>query len=294
MAKIPRRGKGKGLYSCFTEEELREAYDKMTIFSDAVANAFFRDKETTQHIIRTVTEQDDLVVLQVKTQKRIENILGHSVRFDVLAIDSENNYYNIEIQNASNDNLLARADFYGAAIKMRYFEKHKSYANMPRVYVIFFVKDGRFCDNKLINLYFMRDDSYRDSGVGTRIYFINGRLHDDTPIGKMSHDFSCNDAEKMKDPIIARQFTTIKQEELKEMDAFTQEVLTRGKRLGLEYGEKRGERQGRIKGKIEGKLEQLKEMTRRIMSNENKSLEDAMVYLQLSEDEKGLVRKAMT
>ena len=35
-------------------------------------------------------------------------------------------------------------------------------------------------------------------------------------------------------------------------------------------------------------------MTRRIMSNENKSLEDAMVYLQLSEDEKGLVRKAMT
>ena len=74
------------------------------------------------------------------------------------------------------------------------------------------------------------------------------------------------------------------------MDAFTQEVLTRGKRLGLEYGEKRGERQGRIKGKIE----QLKEMTRRIMSNENKSLEDAMVYLQLSEDEKGLVRKAMT
>ena len=98
----------------------------------------------------------------------------------------------------------------------------------------------------------------------------------------------------MKDPIIARQFTTIKQEELKEMDAFTQEVLTRGKRLGLEYGEKRGEKQGRIKGKIEGKLEQLKEMTRRIMSNENKSLEDAMVYLQLSEDEKGLVRKAMT
>ena len=106
----------------------------------------------------------------------------------------------------------------------------------------------------------------------------------------MLRDFSCNDAEKMKDPIIARQFTTIKQEELKEMDAFTQEVLTRGKRLGLEYGEKRGERQGRIKGKIE----QLKEMTRRIMSNENKSLEDAMVYLQLSEDEKGLVRKAMT
>lgn len=45
MAKAPR----KGIYSCFSQEELREAYDNMTVFSDAVANAFFSDVFTTQH-----------------------------------------------------------------------------------------------------------------------------------------------------------------------------------------------------------------------------------------------------
>ena len=59
MSKDPR----KGVYDYFTEEELRDAYANMTIFSDAVANAFFSDIFTTQHIIRAVIEQDDLTAL---------------------------------------------------------------------------------------------------------------------------------------------------------------------------------------------------------------------------------------
>lgn len=66
--------------------------------------------------IRAVIERDDLIVTKVKTQSSVDNVHGHSVRFDVLANDSEGNFYNIEIQNASHDNLLARADFYGASI----------------------------------------------------------------------------------------------------------------------------------------------------------------------------------
>ena len=103
MADTPR----KGFYSRFSKEELRKAYDQMSIFSDVIASVFFRDKATMQHIIRAVIEKDDLDVVKVKTQNSIENAFGHSVRFDVLATDSEGNFYNIEIQNAANDNLLA-------------------------------------------------------------------------------------------------------------------------------------------------------------------------------------------
>ena len=56
--------------SCFTEEELRHAYDNLTIFSDAVSNLFFRDKETTQHVLRMILDRDDLNVTEVKTQER--------------------------------------------------------------------------------------------------------------------------------------------------------------------------------------------------------------------------------
>ena len=176
--------------SVLSEGELRAAYAEMTIFSDAVANLFFGDAPTAQYVLRAVTEQEDLEVRTVKTQHAIENPMGHSVRFDVLASDSQGNLYDIEIQNVSGADLLLRADYYGASMKMRYFEKNKPYGKMPKVYVIFFVKDGGFCKNKLINHYFMRDDEGTDLGFGTRIYLVNGSLRDETRVGKMMHDFS--------------------------------------------------------------------------------------------------------
>ena len=240
MSKDPR----KGVYDYFTEEELRDAYANMTIFSDAVANAFFNDIFTTQHVIRAVIEQDDLTVTEVKTQTCIDNALGHSVRFDVFAKDTEGNYYDIEIQNISTDDLPMRADFYGAAIKMRYFQKLKSYSEIPRICVIFFVKDGRFCNNQLVNHYVIKDDLNRDLGFGTRIYFVNGSLHDNSPVGKISHDFSCQSADEMLDQVVAKQFKSIQPRRKDKMDSFMQEVFRRGEMSGEERGEERGVEKG--------------------------------------------------
>ena len=240
MSKDPR----KGVYDYFTEEELRDAYANMTIFSDAVANAFFSDIFTTQHIIRAVIEQDDLTVTEVKTQTCIDNALGHSVRFDVFAKDTEGNYYDIEIQNISTDDLPMRADFYGAAIKMRYFQKLKSYSEIPRICVIFFVKDGRFCNNQLVNHYVIKDDLNRDLGFGTRIYFVNGSLHDNSPVGKISHDFSCQSADEMLDQVVAKQFKSIQPRRKDKMDSFMQEVFRRGEMSGEMRGEERGVEKG--------------------------------------------------
>ena len=240
MSKDPR----KGVYDYFTEEELRDAYANMTIFSDAVANAFFSDIFTTQHIIRAVIEQDDLTVTEVKTQTCIDNALGHSVRFDVFAKDTEGNYYDIEIQNISTDDLPMRADFYGAAIKMRYFQKLKSYSEIPRICVIFFVKDGRFCNNQLVNHHVIKDDLNRDLGFGTRIYFVNGSLHDNSPVGKISHDFSCQSADEMLDQVVAKQFKSIQPRRKDKMDSFMQEVFRRGEMSGEMRGEERGVEKG--------------------------------------------------
>ena len=248
MSKDPR----KGVYDYFTEEELRDAYANMTIFSDAVANAFFSDIFTTQHIIRAVIEQDDLTVTEVKTQTCIDNALGHSVRFDVFAKDTEGNYYDIEIQNISTDDLPMRADFYGAAIKMRYFQKLKSYSEIPRICVIFFVKDGRFCNNQLVNHYVIKDDLNRDLGFGTRIYFVNGSLHDNSPVCKISHDFSCQSADEMLDQVVAKQFKSIQPRRKDKMDSFMQEVFRRGEMSGEMRGEERGEKRGEKRGVEKG------------------------------------------
>lgn len=67
---------------------------------------------------------------------------------------------------------------------------------------------------------------------------------------------------------------------------YRSEGRTEGKKLGKKLGMELGEKRGIKKGKEVGKLEQLVAMTKRIMTKERKSLEDAMLYLQLDEGEK--------
>ena len=70
----------------------------------------------------------------------------------------------------------------------------------------------------------------------------------------------------------------------------------RGKAEGIAIGEKRGEERGKAEGiaigEIRGKFEGLREMTKRIMALMGKTLEDAMTYLQLTDDEKQQLRQA--
>ena len=76
-----------------------------------------------------------------------------------------------------------------------------------------------------------------------------------------------------------------------------EEGLREGKEEGLKKGLKKGKeeglREGKKEGKRLGKVEQLKTITKRVMSKNHATLEEAMSYLQLSDTEKNLVRTAM-
>ena len=77
------------------------------------------------------------------------------------------------------------------------------------------------------------------------------------------------------------------------LESYKEYYRSEGKKLGKKLGMELGEKKGIKKGKEVGKLEQLVAMTKRIMTKERKSLEDAMLYLQLDEGEKKLIRSAM-
>ena len=66
-----------------------------------------------------------------------------------------------------------------------------------------------------------------------------------------------------------------------------------GLKKGLKKGKEEGLREGKKEGKRLGKVEQLKTITKRVMSKNHATLEEAMSYLQLSDTEKNLVRTAM-
>ena len=88
------------------------------------------------------------------------------------------------------------------------------------------------------------------------------------------------------------------------MEEFRAHYRAEGYNHGVACGEKRGEKRGKAEGIAEGivigekrgeergKFEGLRDMTKRIMALMNKTPEDAMNYLRLTDDEKQLVRQA--
>ena len=84
---------------------------KLTLLDDAFMQKVFEDKECTELILKIILERDDLNVLQVNVQYDIKNLQGRSIRLDILAVDENKKYYNIEVQNSDSGAVVKRARY---------------------------------------------------------------------------------------------------------------------------------------------------------------------------------------
>ncbi len=58
------------------------------------------DKTCTELLLQIILNRTDLKVLRVNGQQDIKNLQGRSVTLDILAVDTDNKVYNIEIQRS--------------------------------------------------------------------------------------------------------------------------------------------------------------------------------------------------
>lgn len=90
------------------------------------------------------------------------------------------------------------------------------------------------------------NQDFRD---GSYIIYVNSKNQEDTPLGRLMHDFHCRFAGDMQSEILAKRVRELKETEkgaeimCEEMDR----IFREGRRLG----EKRGERRGEMKSKRE-------------------------------------------
>ena len=74
------------------------------------------DPEVCQEILRTILEDDRLIVEDVIVQSSHRNVWGRSVRLDALCMLGDGSRCNIEVQRANSDNHLKRARYNAACI----------------------------------------------------------------------------------------------------------------------------------------------------------------------------------
>ena len=88
-------------------------------------------------MLRTILEDEELIVKDVITQNSEKNLYGRSVRLDALCTLGNGEKCNIEIQRSDNDDHLRRVRYNASSITLRDSQSGTKFNKIPEVYVVF-------------------------------------------------------------------------------------------------------------------------------------------------------------
>lgn len=186
------------------QEDLQRLRGFRLLDDDFLTKCFEGDTECIQLVLRIVLEMPDLIVVDVRTQVFVENLLNRSVRLDVLATDSTGRKFNIEIQRADRGAGRKRARYNSSMMDANLLQKGEDFEQLPETYVVFITEHDVMA--KGLPLYQVErcilatGEKFED---GAHIIYVNGSYRDETPIGKLMHDFSCTDPADMHYGVLA-------------------------------------------------------------------------------------------
>ncbi len=186
--------------SSIPREELMEKIAEFTLMDDTYMTAFFDGQpELIGFVLRIILGRNDLTVKKIQVQTELRNMQGHSSVLDVFAVDDKNTQYDIEVQSRSDGAKPKRARFYSGLIDSHTLAPGEDYEMLPEKYVIFFTENDVF--GKCLPIYTVsrRIDEldYAPFNDCEHIIYVNGSLINDTPLGKLVHDFKCKVPEEM-------------------------------------------------------------------------------------------------
>lgn len=204
-----------GLSAAFMQENekyIRKVQD-LCLLDDEFLCKVFEDKECTQLVLRIILDKTDLEVLNVRSRYSIEKPQGRSARLDIWAVDREGKNYNVEIQRQDVAN--ARRARYNSSVQdvnLTYSGDH--YGDLRETYVVFITKrDILKAGLPIYHIDRMIRETGTSFGDGAHIIYVNAECKDDTPLGRLMHDFACTKANDMHYPILADRVRYFKENE---------------------------------------------------------------------------------
>ena len=226
------------------QEDLARLRQLRLIDDDFFSKCFDNDTAYVQLVLQIVLDKPDLNVVDVRTQVFVENLLNRSVRLDVLATDSEGRKFNIEIQRSDKGAGRKRARYNSSMMDVNLLEKGNDFEALPETYVIFITENDVIGLGEAIyeiERCFVK--SGKRFGDGSHILYVNGSYRDDSPVGKLMHDFSCTDPSDMCYNVLADRARFFK--ESKEGIAVMCKVLDDMRRQSYQEGMAEGKNKNR-------------------------------------------------
>ena len=184
------------------------------LLDDDFMSKVFEDKNCVEFLLQIILKRDDLKVTSVSSQYVIKNLQGRSVRLDILAVDRQNQVYNIEIQRDDKGAGVKRARYNSSLIDANVTEPGEQYQNLNETYVVFITENDVLGEN--IPIYHV-DRIVRETGKmfndQSHIIYVNSQIKDETALGKLMHDFTCTNAKDMYYEVLADRVHYFKEDE---------------------------------------------------------------------------------
>lgn len=222
------------------QEDLRRLRGLRLLDDDFLTKCFEGDPKYIQLVLRIVLEMPDLVVVDVRTQVFVENLLHRSVRLDIVATDSAGRKINVEIQRSDKGAGRKRARYNSSMMDANLLRKGADFAELPETYVVFITEHDVIGDGQpLYKVERFISGSNKKFEDGSHIVYVNGAYRDETPIGKLMHDFSCTDPANMHYEMLAERVRFFKESKegiaimCKAMEDMRNESLREGMREGM-------------------------------------------------------------
>ena len=258
------------------------------LLDDDFMSKVFEDTACAQLLLNIILERDDLTVREVHGQYTIKNLQGRSVRLDILAIDQYGKRYNIEIQRQDEGADAHRARYNSSLLDANLTEPGDHYHSLGETYVIFITERDVLKEGlPIYHIDRIVQETGKPFGDGAHIIYVNAQHKNDTPLGKLMHDFCCTSAEDMHYSVLAERVRYFK-ENTKGAAAMCREV----EKLVMEE-KKQSLMEGRAEGRAEGQAEGTRSAIRAIKEEFSVSLEDAMRILKIPEAEKNTYRELL-
>ena len=229
------------------QEDLQRLRGFRLLDDDFLTKCFEGDPKYIQLVLRIVLDMPDLEVVAVRTQVFVENLLNRSVRLDVLATDITGRKINVEIQRSDKGAGRKRARYNSSMMDANLLRKGEDFDELPETYVVFITEHDVIGDGQPI---YKIERYISGSGErfedGSHILYVNGEYRDETPIGKLMHDFSCTDPANMYYDVLAERVRFFKESKegiaimCKVMEDMRNESLKEGEKRGMEKGLQRG------------------------------------------------------
>lgn len=184
------------------------------LLDDDFMTKVFEDISCAELLLRIILNDEGIRVLEAHSQRGIKNLQGRSVKLDILAVDSHNCVFNVEVQRSDRGAGAKRARYNSALIDANVTEPGDQYEDLNETFVIFITENDVMKAG--LPIYHI-DRVVRETGKlfedEEHIIYVNSQIKDETKLGRLMHDFSCTDAKDMYNKVLADRVRYFKEDE---------------------------------------------------------------------------------